>query len=402
MKHKPLRHPLVQRWRQDYNFKTVTNAAGSTLITAAFAVFNGATGIFYRAPWQLSISVYYLLLAVLRGYIVWSERRAHVTQNGNLRVKAHRVASVLLIVLSLLLAVPVTLLVFFRKPVQMNMIIAITLAAYTTYKIILASVNLSRKRNADSVLVKKLRDINFIDALVSVLVLQSTLIVVQNGADDADMILLTRITSGVIWAATIVIAVCSALRTNRRFAAMATRRRERQTKHYYSNKEIYKPLPSYLFRQTHPAVASLRYGRCRTAFGKTGCGAAAIYNVMKRQGKPQALPDILRDAERLRMPWLFGLFGTKPKSLGRYLDEKGVPYWLTTDADVLRAMLKNADAVIICTWNKPRTGGIHFYTVFNDNGRLTALNRFSDDSATAFAAQDIDRKRLIAGYVFLR
>ena len=102
------------------------------------------------------------------------------------------------------------------------------------------------------------------------------------------------------------------------------------------------------------------------------------------------------------MPWLFGLFGTKPKSLGRYLDEKGVPYWLTTDADVLRAMLKNADAVIICTWNKPRTGGIHFYTVFNDNGRLTALNRFSDDSATAFAAQDIDRKRLIAGYVFLR
>ena len=57
MKHKPLRHPLVQRWRQDYNFKTVTNAAGSTLITAAFAVFNGATGIF--CCWRCCAAILY-------------------------------------------------------------------------------------------------------------------------------------------------------------------------------------------------------------------------------------------------------------------------------------------------------------------------------------------------------
>lgn len=400
MKQTPLRHPLVKRWRQDYNVKTVLSATGSTLVTAAFAVFNGVTGVFYRAPWQLSISVYYLLLAVLRGYMVWMERRAYLSQNSGLRIKTHRVASALLILLSLLLAVPVTLLVFFQKPVQMNIIIAITLAAYTTYKIILASVNLSRKRNTDSVLIKKLRDINFIDALVSLLVLQSTLIVVQNSADDEDMKILVRITSGVIWAASIAIAVFSALRTNRRFSAWALRTKERRAKRYFSNLELYKPLPSYLFRQTHPDVASLRYGRCSRRFGTVGCGTAAVYNVMKRKNHAEALPEILREAERLRMPWLFGLFGTKPKSLRRYFDEKHVPYWFTTDAFVLRAMLESADAAVICTWNKPATGGIHFYTVLNDNGVLTAVNRFNSDSATAFAPDEIDAKRFIAGYIF--
>ena len=402
MKRKPLSHPLVQRWRQDYNFKTVINAAGSTLVTAAFGVFNGATGLFYRAPWQLSISVYYFLLAFLRGYIVLTERRAYLLKKENLRVKAHRIASVLLIILSLLLAVPVTLLVFFQKPVQMSIIIAITLAAYTTYKIILASVNLSRKRKTDSILVKKLRDINFIDALVSLLVLQSTLIVVQNSADDEDMKQLVRITGGVIWAATVVIAVFSALRTNSRFSAMTARRSQKRTKRYISNKELCKSFPSYLYRQTDPAAAELLYGKMRRRFADVGCGITAIYNVMLRLDRRQELPDIISDAEGLKMPWMFGLFGTKPKSLSRYFNKHKVPFWMTTDAGVLRAMLKDATAAIICTWNDPRTDGIHFYTVFNDNGRLTALNRLNVDRATDFSADDIDDRRLIAGYIFLR
>ncbi len=157
---------------------------------------------------------------------------------------------------------------------------------------------------------------------------------------------------------------------------------------------------NYLFRQDDPAVAALRYGRAGKTVDRVGCGLVAIYNLMKRLGCPQELSAVIQEAQRLHMPWLFGLFGTKPRSLGRYFRKMGVPFTRTDSCAAFREQLGGAAAAIVCTWNDKRTDGIHFYTIFNENGRLTSLNLCCADAPLPFSASSLRGDRFITGYLF--
>ncbi|MBR7019673.1 MAG: hypothetical protein IKI15_01285 [Lachnospiraceae bacterium] len=104
----------------------------------------------------------------------------------------------MLLLLNLSLIVPISLMVKLQKPVKMTLVPAIAMAAYTTYKIILASVNMKRTGRIKNLLAKELRTIGFIDALLSVVVLQNTLIVVNSDGKDRSMLLFSAITSAAI------------------------------------------------------------------------------------------------------------------------------------------------------------------------------------------------------------
>ena len=89
----------------------------------------------------------------------------------------------------------------------------------------------------------------------------------------------------------------------------------------------------YIFRQSDPTVSDIRYGVSRQKVKNVGCGIVAIYNVMLSLNKPQSFAEIAAEARKLRMPWLFGFFGTKPRSLGRYFDQMGIAYSRTDSAE---------------------------------------------------------------------
>ena len=89
----------------------------------------------------------------------------------------------------------------------MTLIPAIVMAVNTTYKITMASVNLKRRRQSSNDLVRLLRTISFIDALVSILVLQNTLImVVSHDSGNIHMLTLSAVSSGLIWLAIVVLS----------------------------------------------------------------------------------------------------------------------------------------------------------------------------------------------------
>ena len=113
------------------------------------------------------------------------------------------------------------------------------------------------------------------------------------------------------------------------------------------------------------------------------------------------MTEIISSAEKLRMPWLFGVFGTKPRSLGRYFSANGVEYARISDLAEFKERLNGCNCAIICTWNAKRLHGIHFYAVFNDGGTLTSLNRFcNNDNAIPFSPDVLKENRFITGYLF--
>lgn len=201
---------LYDKWKTDYDFQTLFSAAGGLLSTVIYALYNGYLGAAHASLWHGTICVYYLVLAALRAVIVGTERRI-ATDRGSQRSRDRTqvAASALLLFLNVCLVVPLTLLVKQEKPVSMTLIPAIASAAYATYKITMASIHLSRRKTSANHLVKLLRTINFVDALVSILVLQNTLIMVASHDGISQMLTLTALTSGAIWLVILILSVAS-------------------------------------------------------------------------------------------------------------------------------------------------------------------------------------------------
>ena len=204
---------LVKKWRKDYIFKTMASAALSFSVTILFALYNGYLGIRLLSVWHGSTCVFYLLLAAIRGMILLTEKKNQARsedEKTHRRKKTFVLSAALLLVLNLALIFPISLMVILEKPVHMGLIPSIAMAAYTTYKITMASVHIRRQKHKahNNVLVTELRTISFIDALVSILTLQNTLIMVmRDGAGEDNMLTLSAVSSAAIYVGILCITV---------------------------------------------------------------------------------------------------------------------------------------------------------------------------------------------------
>lgn len=204
---------FFDRWKTDYDFKTITAALGSLVVTALFALYNGFLGVSHASLWHGSICVYYLVLVILRTTVIAAGKKAGRKAEPNRALaKVYISSAALLLFLNVCLIVPVSLMVVRQKPVDMTLIPAIAMAAYTTYNVVMSSVNLKRRKRSSDRLVRLLRTINFIDALVSVLSLQNTLIMVNMKGDGSEMLTLSAITSAAIMLAVLAISVAAMIK----------------------------------------------------------------------------------------------------------------------------------------------------------------------------------------------
>ncbi len=199
---------FLKRWKTEYDFKTFVTASGSLAATVIFTFYNGFLGIWHSSLWHGAICVYYVVLVLLRGMIIAAGRRISLREKrDNTENKVCLTAAVLLLILNISLIVPMSMMVRQQKPVDLSLIPAIAMAAYTTYKVTMAAVNLRKRKASSSGLVRILRTIGFIDALVSILTLQNTLIMVNSNGEDTGLLPLTAATSAAVWAAAVLLSV---------------------------------------------------------------------------------------------------------------------------------------------------------------------------------------------------
>lgn len=166
-----------QRWKTEFEFRTISNAVFAFVITSIFAIYNGVLGVKYNIVWNECIGLYYLLLAILRGMISFGALRYKESEVAH-RERIHIISSVVLILLNIALVIPAWLMLQNKKDVNMSLVPTIAMVAYIVAKVSLASVNLVIARNTNDILVREIRNINFIDAVVSILTLQNTILVV--------------------------------------------------------------------------------------------------------------------------------------------------------------------------------------------------------------------------------
>ena len=199
-----------KQWSESYSFRTRTSSTLALCITTVFALYHGLLGGFSASVWHKSICIFYLTLSAIRGIILLAEHRACAKQGEKkelLRRKVFLATAAPLFLLNLSLILPISLMALLQKPIRMGKVPAIAMATYTTYKITMAILHM-HKRRGRSVLIRELRAINLIDALVSILTLQNTLIMVNTEAGEQDrMFTLSAISSAAIYLLIVIITL---------------------------------------------------------------------------------------------------------------------------------------------------------------------------------------------------
>jgi len=209
---------LIELLRKDYDKKTLTFSGGSFIITLIFAAYNGFLGVRYGSLWYGSICIYYLILSLIREFLLLSEWR--IEKNGSGKGRPRRtvflIASGAVFLLNAAMILPVSMMVKLEKPVGITLVPALAMAAYTVYKVVIASVNMKRKSRSDNLIVRELRTINFVDALFSIISLQNTLIVVNSEDFSRNVFILSAISSAAILLAILLIELVSIIAELRR------------------------------------------------------------------------------------------------------------------------------------------------------------------------------------------
>lgn len=187
----------------------------SFVATFAFAVFNGALGIVKKSVWNGSICVYYFALLLIKGLIIFTELRSKNSEEEYKRVlrqKTFIITTVLLFFIDLALIAPITLMVLNKKEVDMGMIPSIAIATYTTYKVIYSIIKYKSAGKNPDLTARQLRTINLVDAILSVLTLQNTLIFINDKSQTRNLTVLTAISSFIGLAVIVALSVCSLAR----------------------------------------------------------------------------------------------------------------------------------------------------------------------------------------------
>ena len=55
---------LFDRWKNDYDFRTMAGALCSLAVTVIFAFYNSFLGIYHSSLWHGTICVYYIMLVI--------------------------------------------------------------------------------------------------------------------------------------------------------------------------------------------------------------------------------------------------------------------------------------------------------------------------------------------------
>lgn len=171
---------LTNIMAKDYRFRTVLLAVPGVSSNVIYAVFNGVTGIISHSAWFISLSAYYILLSVMRIAAVRQERQISRMDSPKECMKReitiYQQNSTLFIVMSIVLGGMVILLEHSLGGKTYPEITIYAVAAYTFYKITLSIVHVIKAGRLQSPLLMIIRKIGCIDALVSILILQTALL----------------------------------------------------------------------------------------------------------------------------------------------------------------------------------------------------------------------------------
>lgn len=220
-------HAFTANVLEDYDFKTTVFALLSFIITVAFATMNLVSAIIYRLIWYGALAAYYFVLIFFRGGVLLANKKCskrfseNAAEYEKCKWKIYLASGAFLILLEFAMVGAITQMMLSERPTESGEIMAITNAAYTFYKIIMAILNLAKARKSQNPVTQSLRNLNFADACMSVVSLTVLLISTFNEEDSSMAIHYMKYVVGfVVCAMIIALAAFMIIKANQKIKTL--------------------------------------------------------------------------------------------------------------------------------------------------------------------------------------
>ena len=212
------KHEFTHLLLRNFGFRTVIFAIGSFLMSLLFSGFNAYMGIKNRSIWYGALAAFYIALAFLRGGVLayHKSRIGKKTQNDEyVKAKVYRNSGIITLILNIALSSAIAQMIFSDAHFTYMGWTIFAYAAYAFYKITISIIALVKAHKQTDLTVRAIRNINLVDALVSILALQTALLVMFS-EDGINISLFNTLTGVAVSALSISIGIYMIVSANKK------------------------------------------------------------------------------------------------------------------------------------------------------------------------------------------
>lgn len=199
---------FVAGWLGDVHLRVKLTLSAAAVWNGGYGILQLCLGVYHRSAWFFSLAAYYLLLALMRFYLMHHTLRN--TPGGEMRreLSRYRVCGSILLVMNLALSAMMLYRIHDGRMVAHHEITTIAMAAYTFTSFAMATVNLIRYRRYNSPVFSASKAISFAAACVSMLSLESTMLATfDQGMGERSKILFLALSGAGVSAIIIAMAI---------------------------------------------------------------------------------------------------------------------------------------------------------------------------------------------------
>ena len=182
-------------------------------INFLYVIFRGVTGVMYGSVWFISMAAYYLGLGLLRGYLSICYRKAESTHDISCEYACYRKTAWLLFLLNIPMGGMIILMITTNSGFTYPGYVIYLSAIYTFLILGLSIKNLFMFRKLGSPILSAAMTLNFVAAIMSILGLQTAMIVRFSTSGEHFRIMMNTITGSCVYAGVIGTAVYMLLRS---------------------------------------------------------------------------------------------------------------------------------------------------------------------------------------------
>lgn len=162
---------------ENWGFRTILTSTFALVMSIFNSVLNAYLGISERSIWFGALAAYYIFLALMRsGLLIYHRTKKDYETEGLTRAKRYMLCGILLLILNAALSSAIAQMIFDDRGFSYKDWLIFAFAAYAFYKIIMAVRNAIKARRQDDLTIQAIREINLVDAAVSILALQTALL----------------------------------------------------------------------------------------------------------------------------------------------------------------------------------------------------------------------------------
>lgn len=175
MEHRLIPFDILSKLSGNKRQQIIVFTTGSLIINLLYAVYNGVLGIWGQSVWFITMGMYYAVLSIMRVLAVKEEYRTGKTAQMSRELSVMKTVGILLLLLTFILTGSICLSLKYDLSKRYGTIIMITIATYTSTKVLIAVINFVKGRKHYTPLIITIRNICISEALVSLLSMQMSM-----------------------------------------------------------------------------------------------------------------------------------------------------------------------------------------------------------------------------------